>query len=318
MRTMRNLKSLPAVLLLSAVTLAACGSGDDDEKSSQENCTDYSSGATSDAVKVSGEFGETGPKATFTAPLEAKADELQRTVVDDGKGDDTAEGDQVEAIISVFNGRTGKQALSEAATLTVGDENTFEAFRAGIECVPTGSRVVTSVLASDVYGAEGYADLDIKATDSLVIVTDVVDVREEVKAKAWEKDVPEVSLKGDEPTVTLPKTDPPKDVLYKVLEKGDGDTVKAGDSITVNYQGRTWEDDGEIFQQTFGEDGQPAQLSTDQVVQGFKAGVVGRKVGDTVLINIPAEYGYGTEASEGNELGGKTLLFIVEIVSIDS
>ena len=50
-----------------------------------------------------------------------------------------------------------------------------------------------------------------------------------------------------------------------------------------------------------GKDGQPAQLSTDQVVQGFKAGVVGRKVGDTVLISIPAEYGYGTEASEGNE-----------------
>ncbi|MET1134342.1 MAG: FKBP-type peptidyl-prolyl cis-trans isomerase [Aeromicrobium sp.] len=316
---MRNLKTLPLVLLLAVAPLAACGSGDDDAKDSKkENCTDYSSGAASDAVKVSGEFGKTGPKATFTAPLAAKAEDLQRTVLDNGKGDDTAKGDQVEAVITVFNGRDGKQALSEQATLTAGDDKTFEAFRAGIECVPTGSRVVTTVAASDVYGAEGYADLGIKGTDSLVIVTDVVDVREEVKAKDWKKDVPEVSLKGDEPKVQLPKTDPPKDVLVKVLEEGDGKVVKSGDSLTVNYQGSTWEDKGKVFQQTFGKDGQPAQLSTDQVVQGFKAGVVGQKVGSTVLINIPAEYGYGTEASEGNELGGKTLLFVVEIVSIDS
>lgn len=316
---MRNLKTLPLVLLLSVAPLAACGSGDDDAKdSSKESCTDYSSGAASDAVKVSGEFGKTGPKATFTAPLAAKADDLQRTVVDDGDGDDTTKGDQVEAVITVFNGRDGKQALSEQATLTAGDDKTFEAFRAGIECVPTGSRVVTTVAASDVYGDEGYADLGIKGTDSLVIVTDVVDVREEVKAKDWKTDVPEVSLEGDEPKVQLPKTDPPKDVLVKVLDEGDGKVVKSGDTLTVNYQGSTWEDKGKVFQQTFGKDGQPAQLSTDQVVQGFKAGVVGQKVGSTVLINIPAEYGYGTEASEGNELGGKTLLFVVEIVSIDS
>lgn len=318
---MRNLKVLPVVLLLTLAPLAACGSSDDkDDKDSnaKSNCTDYSSGDASDAVKVSGEFGETGPKATFTSPLAVEAKDLQRTIVDDGKGDDTVKGDQVEAVISVFNGRTGKQALSEKATLTAGDKNTFEAFRAAIECVPTGSRVVTAVAASDVYGKEGYADLDIKSSDSLVIVTDVVDVREQVKAKPWKTDVPKVSLKGAEPEVTLPKSDPPKDVLVKVLDEGKGDEVKTGATLTVNYQGRTWEDKGKIFQQTFGKEGQPAQLSTDQVVQGFKAGLIGQKVGSTVLINIPAEYGYGAEPSKENELAGKNLIFVVEIVSIDS
>ncbi|MFS0883736.1 FKBP-type peptidyl-prolyl cis-trans isomerase [Aeromicrobium sp. 179-A 4D2 NHS] len=314
---MRNLTTVPVLLVLSLGALAACGSSDDDKASTKdENCTTYSPGDSSDAVKVSGEFGKTGPKATFGKPLEAGKDDLQRTVLDEGDGDATTQDDQVEAIVTVYNGRTGKQALSEAATLTVGDENTFEAFRAGIECVPTGSRVVTTVSAGDVYGDEGYADLDIKATDSLVIVTDVVDVREELEAKPWTKDVPEVSLKGKQPKVTLPKTDPPKDVLVKVLEEGDGKTVKAGDTITVNYQGSTWESGGKVFQQTFGQ-GQPAQLSTDQVVQGFKAGVVGQKQGSTILVTMPPEYGYGTEESEGNELGGKTLLFVVEIVSID-
>jgi FKBP-type peptidyl-prolyl cis-trans isomerase len=315
---MRNLKALPLVLLLIMAPLAACGSDKDEDRSKKANCADYSAGAASDGVEVSGEFGKTGPKATFKAPLSAKADDLQRTVVDDGKGDDTAKGDQVEAVISVFNGRTGKQALSEQATLTAGDDKTFEAFRAAIECVPTGSRVVTTVVASDVYGDQGYADLDIKASDALVIVTDVVDVREPVEAKEWKEDVPKVSLEGDAPEVTLPKSTPPADVLVKVLEKGDGKKVKAGDSVTVNYQGRTWEENGKIFQQTFGKAGQPAQFSTDQVVQGFQAGLVDQQVGSTVLINIPAEYGYGAEKSADNELGGKTLVFVVEIVSIDS
>ncbi|MCD9155434.1 FKBP-type peptidyl-prolyl cis-trans isomerase [Aeromicrobium duanguangcaii] len=316
---MRNLKALPVVLLLAAAPLAACGSNDDDKDDAKKaDCADYQSGSSSDAVKVSGEFGQRGPKATFKAPLTVKADDLQRTVVDEGKGDDTAKGEQVEAVITVFNGRTGKQALSEPATLTVGDDKTFEAFRASIECVPTGSRVVTTVVASDVYGDQGYPELDIKADDALVVVTDVVDVREEIKAKEWKKDVPKVSLTGEEPKVTLPKTDPPKDVLVKVLKEGDGKTVKAGDSLTVNYQGRTWEDGGKIFQQTFGKDGQPAQMSTTEVVQGFAAGVIGQKVGSTVIVTMPPEYGFGTEPSEQNPLAGKSVLFVVEIVSINS
>lgn len=316
---MRNLKILPAVLLLGLAPLAACSSsGDKDAKDdAKKNCATFEPGSASDGVKVTGTFGETDPKATFTTPLEAKAKELQRTVLDEGDGDDTAEGEVVESVITVFNGRTGKQALSEKATLTAGDEKTFEAFRAGIECVPAGSRVVTTVAAADVYGEEGYADLDIKAADSLVIVTDVVEVREEAKAKEWTEDVPKVSLSGDEPKVTLPKSDPPTDIRVKVLKEGDGDEVKAGDKLTVNYQGAAWET-GKIFDQTFGKDGKPVPLSTDEVIQGFKAGLVGQKVGSTVLIGIPPEYGYGVEESEGNELGGKTLLFVVEIVSIDT
>jgi len=315
---MRPLLTFPAVLMLSVATLSACSSSDDDASSSDAKCVSYDAGSASGAVEVTGDFGKTDPKATFTTPLEVEAEDLQRTVLDEGDGDDTAQGDQVEAVISIFNGRTGDQAVSENATLTAGDEQTFEAFRAALECVPIGSRVVTTVNAGDVYGEEGYADLDIQGTDALVIVTDIVDVRKPVEAAEWTEDVPEVTFKeSGEPEVKL-TGEAPDEVLVKVLEEGDGDEVAAGDTVTVNYQGRTWEAPDKIFDQTWGEDGQPASLNTNQVVEGFKAGVVGQKVGSTVLINIPAEYGYGTEESEDNELGGKTLLFVVEIVSIDS
>lgn len=315
---MSNLRVLPAALALCVLPLAACSSSQDDDAPLAANCGDFPAGAISDTVTVTGEFGEPEPQAEFSQPLEVAADDLQRTILDAGDGDQTAEGDQIEAVISVFNGRTGELALSEHATLTAGDDDTFEAFAAALDCVPIGSRVVTTVAAGDVYGDEGYPELELEATDALVIVTDLTGVREEITAQEWSQDVPEVSLDGDEPDVTIPDVDPPTDVRVAVVDEGDGDVVAAGDTITVNYQGRTWESGGEIFQQTFGPDGEPTPLSTDQVVQGFKAGVVGQKVGSTVLIGIPPEYGYGTEESEENELGGKTLVFVVEIVSIDS
>jgi len=316
---MSNLKTLPAVLLLGLVPLAACGNDDDTaDKATDDTCATFESGSTSEAVEVSGEFGKADPTATFSTPQEIEPDDLQRTVVDEGDGDVTEPGDQVEAVISIFNGRTGDRALSQPATLTVGDENTFEAFRAGIECVPTGSRLVTTVAAADVYGDAGLADLDIKGTDALVIVTDVVKVRVDPEPKPWTEDVPKVSLDKPKPQVELPDVDPPTDVLVKVLQEGDGDTVEAGDVVTVKYQLRTWEQPRKVVQQNFGAKGQPAQFPTDGVVPGFKVGVIGQKVGTTVLINVPAEYGYGTEEVEGDPLAGKNLVFVVEIVSVDS
>lgn len=313
---MRTLTSWPVALVLSATALAACGSSGDDSDAKCES--DYTSGKTSNAVKVTGDFGKTEPKATFDTPLTIKADDLQRTIVTEGDGDTIADKDQVELVISVFNGRTGDQAVSEQATLTAGDENTYEAFRAALDCVAVGSRVVTTVSSTDLFGEEGNESLEIKAGDPLVIVSDLVDIREPVKASKWTEGAPEVTFKkSGEPQLKL-SGEGPDDVLVKVLKEGDGQEVAAGDQITVNYQGRTWEDSGKIFQQTWGQNGQPAPINTDQVVPGFKAGLVGQKVGSTVLINIPAEYGYGEEKTEENELSGKTLVFVVEIVSIDS
>ncbi len=312
---MRRLLTVPAVLMLSVATLSACGSNAADKPA--KDCPTFESGSASKSVKVTGKFGKTEPKAKFKQPMKVESDNLQRTILDEGEGKHTTDGAQVEAVITVFNGRDGKQALSEEATLTAGDKNTFEAFRAGIECVPIGSRVVTAVSAKDVYGDQGYETLDIKATDTLVIVTDVLGVKKPVKPAAWNTGAPKVTFKkSGEPVLTL-SGEAPKEVSVKVLKEGTGDEVAAGDTVTVNYQGRTWQDKGKIFQQTWAKDGQPAQLNTNQVVEGFKAGVVGQKVGTTVMISIPAKYGYGEEASAENELGGKDLLFIVEIKSID-
>ncbi|MFD1859564.1 hypothetical protein EHW97_00190 [Aeromicrobium camelliae] len=300
-------------VLIPAFLLTACSSdSSEEEDAAAEQCREYSAGASSDAVEVSGTFGETEPEATFEAPLDA--DGLQRTVVDEGDGETTRPGDSVSTIVTVYNGTSGEYAFSESADLAVADEQVFEAFTAGIECVPIGSRVVTVAPVADVYGDAGYPDLGLNADDSMVVVVDVVEKDVPPEPAEWTENVPEVESGEDGvPVVTLPDTDPPADLQLAVLEEGDGQEVESGDSVTVDYQGTSW-DTGEVFDQSYGKE--PATFSTSGVVEGFEAALVGQRVGTRLLVSIPPEYGYGEDPAAA-ELGGQTLVFLIEIKSIE-
>jgi FKBP-type peptidyl-prolyl cis-trans isomerase len=295
-----------ALATAAALLLAGCaGSPEPTETPAAADCMDVKSGSLSDGVEVEGDFGAS-PTATFTTPLEAK--KLERSVVTKGDGDSTKAGDNVNAIVSAFSGTTGEQLFSQPATITAGDESVFEAFLAGIDCVPTGSRTVTVAPASTLYGDQGNETIGVAPGETLVIV---VDVQEPLKPAKWTKDVPDVKWGADgaAPTVTLPDTAPPAEYQLKVLEEGDGAEVKSGDNVTLDYQGTSW-DTKEVFDQSYG--GDPAQFTTDAVIQGFGAALVGQKVGTKLIVTIPPQYAYGTDTA-GGELAGQTLVFLIEI-----
>jgi FKBP-type peptidyl-prolyl cis-trans isomerase len=320
--TLRRLAPV-ALLAASTLVLASCGSDSKDkaakpDKSSSPSastsptkdasgCTSYPSGKTSESVKVSGDFG-TKQTATFSTPL--KATKLERTVVDEGKGEKTKDGQTLDLLISVYLGKDGKALGTQPVSLTVGDSQMIQAFTAGIDCVPIGSRVVVAAPAKDMYGPEGNSQLGITAEDSLVIVTDVIGEKKPVVPQEWKKNPPTVkfSAKG-KPKLTLPHTKPPTDLLLKVLKPGTGDVVKAGDTVTLDYQGTSW-DTGKIFDQSYGK--QPASFATDQVVEGFGAALVGQKVGTKLVVSIPPKYAYG-EKGAGQPLSGQTLVFVIDI-----
>lgn len=318
-----SLRRLTPVALLAAsgLLLAACGSDDKDAKSSDKPsasasgttdagaCADYSSGDVSDGVKVAGSFGEK-QTATFKTPL--KASDLERTVVDKGDGKDTKSGESLDVLVSVYLGKDGKALVSQPVSLTVGDTQTIKAFTAGIDCVPVGSRVVVTAPAKDVYGAQGNPELGITADDSLVIVTDVIGEKKPLVPEAWKNDPPTVKFdaKGT-PTLKLPDIVPPSSLLMKILKPGTGDVVKAGDTVTLDYQGTNWRT-GKIFDQSYGK--QPASFATDQVVQGFGAALVGQKVGTRLVVSIPPKYGYGDNGNaQAGITGTDTLVFVIEI-----
>ena len=304
-----------AVLACAATTLAACGSSgskDDDAKASTGGasysgvCDDVKSGDTSDSVTVGGTFGKK-PTATFDKPL--KATSLERTISKVGTGDKTEKGQTVNAMISVYTG-AGKLLGTQPLTIAVGSASIPKAFTAGVACLPVGSRAVVTDSAKDIYGAAGNTQAGIKATDSLVIVTDVVSVKKPLVPAKWTKDVPKVTTgKGGEPKVTLASKTPAKTLELKVLKQGTGDTVASGDSVTVQYQGTSW-DTGKIFDQSYGRGA--ATFATDQVVEGFGAALVGQKVGTQLIVSIPPKYAYGEKGS-GQQLSGQTLVFYIDI-----
>ncbi len=334
LRSLSSRRMLPVAALTSvALLLAGCG-GDDEPTAkptddptaattpavSPDDPCDFESGGVSEKVKVSGDFGKK-VTATFDTPL--KADGLQRTVVDEGDGEKTKNGDPIDLVSTIYKGSDGKviagaggQALDAVAgQLKVGDKGTPAAYAAGISCVPIGSRVVVTVKASDIIGPEGNEALGIEPDESLVFVTDVVGIVVPLTPDRW-TNPPAVKFNGAKtPTVTLPKGKPSPRLLLGVLKAGTGALVGDGDSVTVNYKGinlRT----GDVFDESYGR--APATFVTSQVVKGFGAALVGQKVGAKVIVSIPPEFGYGATGNTGAGIKGTdTILFVVEIQSTE-
>ncbi|SDE13280.1 peptidylprolyl isomerase [Rhodococcus tukisamuensis] len=124
-----------------------------------------------------------------------------------------------------------------------------------------------------------------------------------------------VQFNGDEPpTLTLPADKPDlAETKITVVAKGDGATVGPNDQVTLEYQGTSW-DTGEIFDQSYGR--APATFAPSQVIPGFAQALVGQQVGSKVLAEIPPKDAYGP-AGSGSELAGQTLVFLVDIKSVN-
>ncbi|WP_394553263.1 FKBP-type peptidyl-prolyl cis-trans isomerase [Agromyces sp. MMS24-JH15] len=317
-------RAAPVALAASAALLLAGCAGAEPEATptptaDAATCLEPTSGAQSDAVTVDGEFGEV-PTVAFATPLAAEG--LQTSVLIEGDGGKTEPGDVANVVISMFNGTTGVQLVSQPATLGMGDETLLESFRAAIDCQPYGTRTVTVAPPESLYGDQGNESIGVAAGESVVIVADIVSEYVEPEPtplptpSEWTENVPEVTYDADGvPTVTIPDAAPSTELQLKVLEEGDGAEVQSGDQVTVHYQGVNW-DTKEVFDESF-TGGQPATFGTDQVIQGFGAALVGQKVGTKLIVTIPPELGYGTEESS-NGLGGHTLVFYVEIVDTAS
>ena len=82
------------------------------------------------------------------------------------------------------------------------------------------------------------------------------------------------------------------------LVAGTGDTVKAGDTVTVDYTGAVAAT-GIIFQSSL-DSGQPISFSLNGVIQGWTDGIPGMKVGGTRRLLIPAAEAYGANPPAGS------------------
>ena len=316
-------RRLLAALAVPVLLLAtACGSEDDD--------------AVKDArIKVTGKMGEP-PKISVQVEGEVPDKRTVRTLVE-GDGRKVRKGDFVRLD---FSGKTvqGKKSLGgtwETAEKLGGDGPRRQLVaRVGqpnqelptqvldaVVGARTGSRLEVTGTARALVGDQLNPQSGLGPADGLVFVIDVVgaeqlDLKSTVRGEQQptEDDMPTVAAEGRKAaTITVPKgQQPPKKLREQVLVEGDGPKIKAGDGLIAQYTGVKWED-GEKFDSSWDNNGATAfQIGTGSVIKGWDEALVGKRVGDRVLLVIPAKLAYG--ANPQHELAKNTLVFVVDIV----
>lgn len=100
---------------------------------------------------------------------------------------------------------------------------------------------------------------------------------------------------------------------YKVLEKGEGASPDADDTVVVHYRGTLL--DGTEFDSSYSR-GEPAALGVNRVITGWQEALQLMKVGSKWQIAVPAKLAYGDRGA-GNVIGpNSTLLFDIELLEI--
>ena len=120
----------------------------------------------------------------------------------------------------------------------------------------------------------------------------------------------------DKPTIEIPDTDAPAELVLDDLEVGTGPEAKPGQQVAVHYVGVAWSD-GTAFDNSY-DRGEPLVfgLGAGQVIQGWDSGIAGMKVGGRRRITIPPHLGYGSRGAGGVIAPGETLVFVCDLVGV--
>ena len=120
----------------------------------------------------------------------------------------------------------------------------------------------------------------------------------------------------DKPTIEIPDTDAPAELVLDDLEVGTGPEAKPGQQVAVHYVGVAWSD-GTEFDSSY-DRGEPLVfgLGAGQVIQGWDSGIAGMKVGGRRRITIPPHLGYGARGAGGVIKPNETLVFVCDLVGV--
>lgn len=106
----------------------------------------------------------------------------------------------------------------------------------------------------------------------------------------------------------------PSGLQYKVLAEGSGPSPKRTDVVTTHYRGTLI--DGAEFDSSYARN-EPASFGVSQVIAGWTEALQLMKTGAKWELYIPSNLAYGRHGA-GADIGpDETLIFTVELLSID-
>ena len=101
---------------------------------------------------------------------------------------------------------------------------------------------------------------------------------------------------------------------YEVLTSGSGATPGLNDKVTTHYTGTLI--DGNVFDSSV-ERGQPASFPVSGVIKGWTEALQLMKEGDKWKLYIPYDLAYGERGAGANIGPYSTLIFEIELISVD-
>ncbi|MFB4262081.1 FKBP-type peptidyl-prolyl cis-trans isomerase [Nonomuraea sp. GTA35] len=317
-----------ALAVLAAVPLtlfaAACGSDNGATPgattSATANATASTAAGAPSGVKVAGNV---GAKPTVTFPSGTPATKSSYEVIQPGTGAGVKAGDRVIVNLTVYNwdGKgnavAGSSYDTKAPETIAVNEQLPQVLQEGFTKVKHGGRLL-AVLAND---SAVQQQATTPAEPTKVFVFDVVGTQPAALKAATGKETGE-SIKGVKvdnpggekaPTLTT-KTDEkaPKDLVVKTIIQGTGAKAQANQTLVVHYTGKIWGSDQQ-FDSSW-ERGQAAEFPLAQVIQGWQKGLAGVPVGSRVVMSIPPDLGYGSQAQQGIP-ANSTLVFVVDVLA---
>lgn len=309
---MRRLAGLLVVPLL--LLTAACGNDDKDSDS-----TSSKNGLP--AITAGAKFGE---KPTLAKGEGDPPKDLKVEVVSAGKGEKLKKGDmaQVNYLGQMWDSTKpfdNSFDRGEPFPVTIGGGGVIEGWQKALDGQKVGSRLEVSIPPELGYGDQGQGEIKPGAT--LVFVMDIVKATTvPASAKGAEVaqdniDLPKVGTNADgkAPSVTVPKSDPPKKLVSNYILEGTGAELTAKDTVVVHYEALLWAG-GKKFDSTY-DAGKTQSFPLDQVtLKGLKDGLVGKKIGSRVLLVIPPDQAFADKEQQGIPKNS-TLVFAVDILT---
>jgi FKBP-type peptidyl-prolyl cis-trans isomerase len=104
-------------------------------------------------------------------------------------------------------------------------------------------------------------------------------------------------------------------VQIKNVAPGKGPGVQVGDFVTAHYTGKLT--NGKKFDSSRDREPFKFLVGAGQVIKGWDLGFVGMKAGGKRTLTIPAVLGYGAQGHPPDIPGGATLIFDVDLLSIE-
>lgn len=120
----------------------------------------------------------------------------------------------------------------------------------------------------------------------------------------------------EKPTVEIPLSPPPRELVVEDLTVGEGEEATAGRDVEVHYVGVAWST-GQQFDASWDRQAPFSfPLGAGRVIAGWDQGVAGMRVGGRRRLTIPPALGYGSAGAGRVIKGNETLVFVVDLLSV--